>query len=99
MTGVDRDIAVLIVFAVYVVLQMIAVVKLTGILRLLSLSLAGFMVVAVALTTDAYLGRISPWTIFLHLATPPAVVLVTGLLVLGSLSGSPSTHVRSRHVR
>ena len=50
---------------------------------LLSLALAGFMVGAVGLTIDAYMDRINPWTTFLYLATPPAVVLVAGLLVLG----------------
>ena len=76
------DIVVLIALAVYLVLQTIAVVSLRGILRMLSLAIAGFMVGAVGLTIDAYLGQINPWTTFLYLATPPAVVLVAGLLVL-----------------
>ncbi len=80
---IDRDIALLIALAVYVILQTIAVVSLTGILRLLSLAIAGFMVGAGGLTIDAYMDRINPWTTFLYLATPPAVVLVAGLLVLG----------------
>ncbi len=80
---IDRDIALLIALAVYVILQTIAVVSLRGILRMLSLAIAGFMVGAVGLTIDAYLGQINPWTTFLYLATPPAVVLVAGLLVLG----------------
>ncbi len=80
---IDPDIAALIALAVYVILQMIVVMSLRGILRLLSLALAGFMVAAVGLTIDAYMDQINPWTIFLYLATPPALVLVTGLLVLG----------------
>ncbi len=80
---IDRDIALLVALAVYVILQTIAVVSLRGILRLLSLAVAGFMVGAGGLTIDAYMDRINPWTTFLYLATPPAVVLVTGLLVLG----------------
>ena len=77
------DIGMLIALGGYVILQTIAVVSLRGILRLLSLALAGFMVGAVGLTIDAYMDQINPWTTFLYLATPPAVVLVTGLLVLG----------------
>jgi hypothetical protein len=79
------DIAVLGGFAAYLVLQTIAVVWLPGALKVLSLGLAGFMAVAVGLSAQAYLDRIHPWTVFLQIATPPALVLVVGLLMLGAV--------------
>jgi hypothetical protein len=74
-----------------VVLQFIALVRLRGILRSLSLILAVVTGSVGALVVTAYvLDPGNLWQLLLHLATPPVFVSTAGLLVMGLLVG-PTT--------
>ncbi len=68
------------------VLQAVALVRLRGALRSMSLILTVVMVAVVGLSVTAYtLDPSNLWQMFLMLATPPALVLTAGLLAIGSV--------------
>ena len=74
--------------AVYPVLQAVALVRLTGILFAMSLIVTVTMVAVIGLTTGAfYLDPSNLWQMFPMLAVPPALVVTTGLLALGTVVG------------
>lgn len=74
-----------------VVLQFIALVRLRGVLRSLSLILAVVTGTVGALVVTAYaLDPGNLWQLLLHLATPPVFVLTAGVTVMGLLVG-PTT--------
>ena len=79
---------VLIAIPVYIVLQLVAIARLRGALRMMSLGIAVFMAAVLGLTIDAYVGRSNVWLIFLVLAGPPAVALTTALLGIGYVVGA-----------
>jgi hypothetical protein len=67
-----------------VVLQMVAIIRLKGTLRSLSIILAVITGAVGGLAMAAYLfdpGNL--WQLFLILATPPVLVLTTGVLLMG----------------
>ncbi len=70
------------------VLQTVALVRLTGPLLVMSLILTLVMVAVGGFTVRAfYLDPSSLWEVFPRLAVPPALVLTIGLLALGSIVG------------
>ncbi len=72
--------------AAYPILQAVALVRLRGTLRGMSLILTVVMVAVVGLSVTAYtLDPSNLWQMFLMLATPPALVLTAGLLAIGSV--------------
>ncbi len=72
--------------AVYPVLQVVALVRLRGTLRGMSVILTVVMVVVAGLSIATYaMDPSSLWQMSLRLATPPALVLTAGLLAIGSV--------------
>ena len=72
--------------AAYPVLQTVALVRLRGILFTMSLIVTVTMVAVIGLTASAfYLDPSNLWQMFPMLAVPPALVVTTGLLALGSV--------------
>ncbi len=70
----------------YPILQAVALVRLRGTLRGMSLILTVVMVAVVGLSVTAYsMDPSNLWQMFLMLATPPALVLTAGLLAIGSV--------------
>ena len=68
----------------YVILQTVALLQLTGSVRIPSLVLAVVMASVFALSIAAYTtDRSTLWQMYLIIATPPALVIVVGLLLIG----------------
>ncbi len=83
--------------AAYPVLQTVALVRLTGILFTMSLIVTVTMVAVIGLTASAfYLDPSNLWQMFPMLAVPPALVVTTGLLALGSVVGRREQTYESR---
>lgn len=78
--------------AAYPVFQTLALARLRGPLRSISVILMVVMVAVAGVSASAYyLEPSNMWQIILMLALPPAVVLVAGLLALGLVVQRPAT--------